>query len=49
MAEGGTMGGIGALMNAVNDALAQAGAHLERQPATPARIWAALQAAKDTS
>ncbi|WP_270934187.1 xanthine dehydrogenase family protein molybdopterin-binding subunit [Falsiroseomonas oryzae] len=47
MAEGGTMGGIGALMNAVNDALAQAGAHLEGQPATPARIWAALQAAED--
>jgi carbon-monoxide dehydrogenase large subunit len=47
MAEGGTMGGIGALMNAVNDALAQAGARLESQPATPARIWAALQAAKD--
>jgi carbon-monoxide dehydrogenase large subunit len=47
MAEGGTMGGIGALMNAVNDALAQAGAHLESQPATAARIWAALQAAKD--
>jgi carbon-monoxide dehydrogenase large subunit len=47
MAEGGTMGGIGALMNAVNDALAQAGAHLGSQPATPARIWGALQAAKD--
>jgi carbon-monoxide dehydrogenase large subunit len=49
MAEGGTMGGIGALMNAVNDALAQAGARLESQPATPSRIWAALQAAKDTA
>lgn len=47
MAEGGTMGGIGALMNAVNDALAQAGGRLESQPATPARIWAALQAARD--
>jgi carbon-monoxide dehydrogenase large subunit len=49
MAEGGTMGGIGALMNAVNDALAQVGAHLESQPATPARIWAALQAAKESA
>ncbi len=49
MAEGGTMGGIGALMNAVNDALARAGAHLDSQPATPARIWAALQAVKDTA
>jgi carbon-monoxide dehydrogenase large subunit len=47
MAEGGTMGGIGALMNAVNDALALAGAQLKSQPATPARIWAALQATKD--
>ncbi|HYZ33933.1 MAG TPA: xanthine dehydrogenase family protein molybdopterin-binding subunit, partial [Crenalkalicoccus sp.] len=46
MAEGGTMGGIGALMNAVNDALAPLGARLESPPATPARIWAALQAAK---
>lgn len=45
MAEGGTMGGIGALMNAVNDALAQDGARLDAQPATPARIWAALQEA----
>lgn len=42
MAEGGTMGGIGALMNAVNDALAQAGARLDSQPATASRIWAAL-------
>ncbi len=49
MAEGGTMGGIGALMNAVNDALALAGARLESGPATPARIWAALQAAKDSA
>jgi carbon-monoxide dehydrogenase large subunit len=45
MAEGGTMGAIGAYMNAVNDALAQAGARLDSQPATPARIWGALRAA----
>jgi len=43
MAEGGTMGAIGALMNAVNDALAQVGARLDSQPTTPARIWAALR------
>jgi carbon-monoxide dehydrogenase large subunit len=43
MSEGGTMGGIGALMNAVNDALAQVGARLDSQPATPDRIWAALR------
>jgi carbon-monoxide dehydrogenase large subunit len=46
MAEGGTMGGIGAVMNAVNDALSRLGARLDSQPATPARIWAALQAAR---
>ena len=43
MAEGGTMGGIGAVMNAVNDALAGVGAYLPAQPASPDRIWAALQ------
>jgi carbon-monoxide dehydrogenase large subunit len=43
MAEGGTMGGIGAVMNALNDALAGVGAYLPAQPATPDRIWAALQ------
>lgn len=42
MSEGGVMGAIGALMNAVNDALARRGAALEAQPATPPRIWAAL-------
>jgi carbon-monoxide dehydrogenase large subunit len=42
MAEGGVMGAIGALMNAVNDALARRGTRLERQPATPARLWAVL-------
>lgn len=46
MAEGGTMGGIGALMNAVNDALSRAGARLDSQPATPQRIWQALRAAE---
>ena len=46
MAEGGTMGGIGALMNAVNDALAHRGVRLDSQPATPARIWAALHSGK---
>ncbi len=44
MSEGGVMGGIGALMNAVNDALAQRGTRLEGQPASAARIWAALNA-----
>ena len=42
MSEGGTMGGAGALMNAVNDALAQVGRRLASPPASPARLWAAL-------
>ncbi len=46
MAEGGVMGAIGAVMNAVNDALAQRGARLDSQPASAARIWAALRPAK---
>ncbi len=46
MAEGGVLGAIGALMNAVNDALAQAGARLDAQPASPPRVWAALRAAE---
>jgi len=46
MAEGGTMGAIGAVMNAVNDALARRGARLEAQPASAARVWAALRAAQ---
>ena len=45
MAEGGVMGGIGAVMGAVTDALARRGARLESQPASAARIWQALQAA----
>ena len=35
MAEGGVMGAIGALMNAVNDALAPFGVVADRQPLTP--------------
>lgn len=49
MAEGGTMGGIGALMNAVNDALARVGARLDSQPATPERIWRALRRPEQTA
>jgi carbon-monoxide dehydrogenase large subunit len=49
MAEGGTMGGIGALMNAVNDALARVAARLDSQPATPERIWRALRASEQAA
>lgn len=40
--EAGTAGAPGALMNALNDALAPLGAQVLEQPFTPARILAAL-------
>lgn len=43
MAEGGVMGSIAALMNAVNDALAPFGVHAERQPLTPAYLRSLLR------
>ena len=44
--EAGVTGSMPALMNAVVDALRQAGVRKFEMPATPARIWSALQAAK---
>jgi carbon-monoxide dehydrogenase large subunit len=35
-----------AVLNAVNDALAQAGAGMVDMPATPARVWQALRASR---
>lgn len=43
MAEGGVMGSIGALMNAVNDALAPFGAQATRQPLAPAYLRSLLR------
>ncbi|MGH7053923.1 MAG: hypothetical protein ACREFA_08900 [Stellaceae bacterium] len=43
MAQGGVMGAIGAVMNAVDDALAQVGAGLTAQPASAPRLWQALR------
>jgi aerobic carbon-monoxide dehydrogenase large subunit len=43
--EAGTVGALGAAMNAVNDALASLGIRHFDMPATPARVWAAIQAA----
>jgi len=43
MAEGGTMGAIGAIANAVNDALALLGRHIDAQPLTAERIWRCLR------
>jgi carbon-monoxide dehydrogenase large subunit len=44
--EAGTVGALGAAMNAINDALAPLGIRHFDMPATPARVWAAIQAAK---
>jgi carbon-monoxide dehydrogenase large subunit len=44
--EAGSVGALAAIMNAVGDALRDAGvAHMD-MPATPRRVWEALQAAK---
>jgi carbon-monoxide dehydrogenase large subunit len=44
--EAGCAGSLSAVMNAVLDALAELGVHHLDMPATPARIWAAIEAAK---
>ena len=44
--EGGTTGAIGAVMNAVVDALSEFGVTHIEMPATPERIWRAIQSAK---
>jgi carbon-monoxide dehydrogenase large subunit len=41
--EAGVTGSLPALMNAVLDALRQAGVHEFDMPATPLRVWQALQ------
>jgi carbon-monoxide dehydrogenase large subunit len=43
--ECGTVGGLAAVMNAVNDALAPLGVRNFMMPASPARIWEAIQEA----
>lgn len=44
--EAGTVGSLAAVMNAVNQALAPLGADYVQMPATPPKVWAAMQAAK---
>ena len=44
--EAGVTGSMPALMNAVVDALRQAGVKHFEMPATPARVWRAIQEAK---
>ncbi len=45
--EGGAIGAPAAVANAINNALAQVGAHVAEAPFTPARIIAALAAVRD--
>src|SRR5579864_6350345 len=44
--EAGTVGALAAIMNAINNALAQAGAEYLSMPCTPEKVWQALQRAK---
>jgi carbon-monoxide dehydrogenase large subunit len=44
--EAGTVGALGAAMNAVVDALAPLGIHHLDMPATPHKVWQAIQGAK---
>ena len=43
--EAGTVGALSAVMNAINDALARAGAPYVQMPATAEKVWRALSAA----
>jgi carbon-monoxide dehydrogenase large subunit len=47
--EAGTTGAMAACFNAVMDALRSAGVETFDMPATPARIWTALNKVKQTS
>jgi carbon-monoxide dehydrogenase large subunit len=44
--EAGTVGALGAVTNAVNDALASVGVRHFDMPATPVRVWEAIQEAR---
>jgi len=44
--ECGTVGALPAVMNAINDALAPVGVRNIMMPATPAKIWEAIQKAR---
>jgi carbon-monoxide dehydrogenase large subunit len=46
--ETGTVGGLAAVMNAINDALAPFGVKNFTMPATPERVWRAIQDAQAT-
>ena len=44
--EAGTVGALGAAMNAINDALSEVGIRHFDMPATPGRVWEAIRAAR---
>jgi aerobic carbon-monoxide dehydrogenase large subunit len=44
--EAGTVGALGAAMNAINDALVSLGVRHFDMPATPGRVWEAIRAAR---
>ena len=44
--ESGTVGALSALMNAINNALAGVGGAYVGMPATPKKVWRAIQAAR---
>jgi hypothetical protein len=44
--EGGTTPALGAVVNAICDALAELGVEHIEMPATPERVWQAIQAAR---
>jgi carbon-monoxide dehydrogenase large subunit len=45
--ESGTVGALAALMNAVNDAMAHIGAEYVQMPATPEKVWRAIEKARN--
>ena len=47
--ESGTVGALPAVMNAINDALARIGAPYVQMPATPEKVWRAIEAARNGS
>ena len=44
--EGGTTPALAAVINAIVDALAELGVHHIEMPATPERVWRAIQTAR---
>ena len=47
--EGGTTPALAAVINAIVDALSELGVHHIEMPATPERVWRAIQAARSAA